>query len=94
MMASALLSGAPQARRGAGHPRPDGKAEEERVVELRATTTPRPGGMRGPASGAAIIQGSPITPGSPSQDWFSFLPSQGHKTEPLGEGARRLREAR
>jgi hypothetical protein len=29
---------------GAGHPRPDGQAEEERVVELRATTTP-PAGM-------------------------------------------------
>src|SRR5215468_10204321 len=45
--------------KGAGHPRPDGKAEEERVVGLRATTTTPPGGMRGPASRAAIVQGSP-----------------------------------
>jgi hypothetical protein len=39
-MASALLSGAPPARRGAGHPRPDGQAEEERVAELRAIPGP------------------------------------------------------
>ena len=57
-MASTLLSGAPPARRGAGHPRPDGKAEEELMVELSATTTTRPAGMRGHASRAAIIQGS------------------------------------
>src|SRR6266550_9636992 len=57
MMASALLSGAPPARRGAGHPRPDGKAEKEPIVELSATTATPPAGMRGPASRAAIIQG-------------------------------------
>jgi hypothetical protein len=44
---------------GAGHPRPDGKAEEELIVELSATTTTPPAGMRGHASRAAIIQGSP-----------------------------------
>ncbi len=38
--------GAPPARRGAGHPRPDGKAD-----------TP-PGGMRGPASPAVLLPGS------------------------------------
>jgi len=59
MMASALLSGTPPARRGPGHPRPDGQAEEERVVGLSAATTAPPAGMRGPASRAAIIQGSP-----------------------------------
>src|SRR6266516_5863573 len=50
MMASALLSGVPPARRGAGHPRPDGKAEGEPIVELSATTTTQPAGMRGHAS--------------------------------------------
>jgi hypothetical protein len=44
---------------GAGHPRPDGQAEEEPIVELSATTTTQPAGMRGHASRAAIIQGSP-----------------------------------
>src|SRR2546429_1530630 len=29
---------------GAGHPRPDGMAEEEPIVELSATTTTPPGG--------------------------------------------------
>src|SRR5512140_1878180 len=57
MMASALLSGAPPARRGAGHPRPDGKAEEEPIVELSATTTTQPAGMRGPASPAVLWPG-------------------------------------
>ena len=44
---------------GASHPRPDGKAEEETIVELSATTTTQPAGMRGLASRAAIVQGSP-----------------------------------
>jgi len=44
---------------GAGHPRPDGKAEEELIVELSATATTPPGGMMGHASRAAIVQGSP-----------------------------------
>src|SRR6266566_274945 len=61
MMASALLSGAPPARRGAGHPRPDGKAEEEPIVELSATTTTPPAGMRGPASPAVLLPG-PLSP--------------------------------
>src|SRR6266702_8817336 len=33
---------------GAGHPRPAGKAAEERVAELLATTATPPAGMRGP----------------------------------------------
>jgi len=49
---------------GAGYPRPDGKAEEELIVELSATTTTQPAGMRGPASRAAIIQGSPWAGGA------------------------------
>ena len=49
-------NGAPD--RGAGHPRPDGKAEEEPIVELSATTTTPPGGMRGHASPAARLPGS------------------------------------
>src|SRR5215467_5407589 len=56
-MAPALLSGAPLARRGAGHPRPDGKAEEEPIVELSATRTTPPGGMRGPASRGPSVRG-------------------------------------
>ena len=44
---------------GACHPRPDGKAVKEPIVELSATTTTPPAGMRGRASRAAIIQGSP-----------------------------------
>src|SRR6185369_8095971 len=36
-----------------------GKAEEELIVELSATTTTPPAGMRGHASRAAIVQGSP-----------------------------------
>jgi peptide/nickel transport system ATP-binding protein len=43
---------------GAGHPRPDGKAEEEPIVELSAMTTTPPGGMRGPASPAVLPPGS------------------------------------
>ena len=43
--------------RGAGHPRLDGKAEEEGVVELRATTTTPPAGMRGHASPAVLLPG-------------------------------------
>src|SRR5689334_3002717 len=35
---------------GAGIPRPAGKAEEEPIAELLATTTTPPAGMRGPAS--------------------------------------------
>jgi hypothetical protein len=42
---------------GAGHPRPDGKAEEEPIVELSATTTMPPAGMRGHASRAALPGG-------------------------------------
>src|SRR5947207_15293400 len=42
---------------GAGHPRPDGKAEEEPIVELSATTTTPPGGMRGPASRGSSVRG-------------------------------------
>ena len=53
--------------KGAGHPRPDGKAEKELIVELSATTTTQPAGMRGHASRAAIIQGSP-RPGRGGQD--------------------------
>ncbi len=53
-----LPSGAPPARRGAGHPRPDGKAEEEPIVELSAMTTTPPGGMWGPASPAVLPPGS------------------------------------
>ena len=48
--------------RGAGHPRPAGKAAEERVAELLATTTTPPAGMRGPASPAVLLPG-PLTPG-------------------------------
>jgi peptide/nickel transport system ATP-binding protein len=51
-------SGAPPARRGAGHPRPDGKAEKEPIVELSATTATPPGGMRGHASPAVLLPGS------------------------------------
>jgi hypothetical protein len=43
MMASALLSGAPPARRGAGHPRPDGKPHAAR----RDAGTCQPGGQSG-----------------------------------------------
>jgi valyl-tRNA synthetase len=50
--APTLTSGAPPARRGAGHPRPDGKA-----------ITP-PGGMRGPASPAVPLPGPLGGPGS------------------------------
>ncbi len=50
--------GAPPARRGAGHPRPDGKAEEEPIAELSATTTTPAAGMRGPASPAVLSPGS------------------------------------
>src|SRR6266566_9137644 len=57
MMASALLSGAPPARRGAGHPRPDGKAEEQPIVELSAATTTPTAGMRGPASRGPSVRG-------------------------------------
>jgi valyl-tRNA synthetase len=49
-------SGAPPARRGAGHPRPDGKA-----------TTP-PAGMRGPASPAVPLSGPLPPPGSLTAD--------------------------
>src|SRR6266480_1788303 len=42
---------------GAGHPRPDGKAEEEPIVELSATTTTPPAGMRGHASPAVLLPG-------------------------------------
>ncbi len=41
----------------AGHPRPDGKAKEETIAELSATTTTA--GMRGPASRAAVVQRPP-----------------------------------
>src|SRR5499427_10847649 len=44
---------------GAGHPRPDGKAEEEPIAELLATTTTPPGGMRGHASRTALFRGPP-----------------------------------
>jgi hypothetical protein len=44
---------------GAGHPRPAGKAEEEPIVDLSATTATPPDGMRGHASPGGIIQGSP-----------------------------------
>ena len=39
-----------------GHPCPDGKAEEEPIVELSATMATQPAGMQGHASRAAIIQ--------------------------------------
>ena len=52
-----LPPGAPPARRGAGHPRPDGKAEEEPIVELSAMTTTPTGGMWGPASPAVLPPG-------------------------------------
>jgi hypothetical protein len=42
---------------GAGHPRPDGKAEEELIVELSATTTTPPAGMRGHESPAVLLPG-------------------------------------
>ena len=41
---------------GAGIPRPAGKAEEEPIAELWATTTTPPAGMRGPASRGASRQ--------------------------------------
>jgi hypothetical protein len=41
-----------RADQGAGIPRPAGKAEEEPIAELLATTTTPPAGMRGPASRA------------------------------------------
>src|SRR5215468_10868108 len=60
---------------GAGHPRLDGKAEEEPIVELSATTTTPPAGMRGPASRAAIIQGSPRPePGIPASARTCWTP--------------------
>ncbi len=43
---------------GAGHPRPAGKAAEERVAELPATTATPPAGMRGPATPAVLLPGS------------------------------------
>src|SRR5689334_24552626 len=41
---------------GAGIPRPAGKAEEEPIAELWATTTTPPAGMRGPASRAGTLR--------------------------------------
>jgi hypothetical protein len=42
---------------GAGHPRPAGQAEEEPIVELSATTTTPPDGMRRHASRAPSFRG-------------------------------------
>ncbi len=42
---------------GSGFPRPDGKAEEEAIVELSATTATPPAGMRGHASPAGPVAG-------------------------------------
>ncbi len=47
------------ARAGSRPPRPDGKAEEEPIAELSATTATPQAGMRGHASRAAVVQGSP-----------------------------------
>src|SRR5215471_13806011 len=54
---------------GAGHPRPDGKTEEELIVELSATTTTPPGGMRGPASPAVLLPG-PLEQVAAILDWY------------------------
>src|SRR5215470_592475 len=85
MMASALLPGAPPARRGAGHPRPDGEAEGEPMVELAAATTTPPAGMRGHASRAATVQGLLAGQGGP-QAFLADMPEvmldavdQGHR---------------
>ena len=48
----------------AGQPRPDGKAEEEPIVGLSATTTTPPAGMRGHASPAVLLPG-PLSPPAP-----------------------------
>ncbi len=42
---------------GAGHPRPAGKAAEERVAELLATTATPPAGMRGPRARQSHCRG-------------------------------------
>ena len=54
---------------GTGHPRPDGQAEEEPIVELSATTTTPPAGMRGPASPAVLLPG-PLEPVAAILRWY------------------------
>ncbi len=76
---------------GAGHPRPAGKAAEERVAELLATTATPPAGMRGPRAQQSYCRGllSPlgrIRGGSQQRDYVGVreLPE---RPIPLPHGA-------